>query len=94
MLDRSDEDLIEAVQRELQQLLGWRAEPAFARISRWRRAMAQYTVGHARRVEEIRARAAALPGLALAGNAYDGIGIPDCIRLGRAAARQLAGPRS
>jgi oxygen-dependent protoporphyrinogen oxidase len=49
--------------------------------------MAQYTLGHQQRVEEIRARAAAIPGLYLAGNAYDGIGIPDCINTGRAAAK-------
>ena len=51
------------------------------------RSMAQYTLGHAQRLEEIRRRAAAIPGLYLAGNAYEGIGIPDCIHTGRAAAR-------
>ena len=59
------------------------------RSSRWRRAMAQYAVGHQDRTARIAARVAALPGLRLAGNAYDGIGIPDCIRLGRQAAREL-----
>jgi oxygen-dependent protoporphyrinogen oxidase len=49
--------------------------------------MAQYTLGHQQRVAEIRARARAIPGLHLAGNAYDGIGIPDCIQTGRAAAK-------
>jgi oxygen-dependent protoporphyrinogen oxidase len=48
--------------------------------------MAQYTVGHAARLQEIQARMAAIPGLYLAGNAYTGIGIPDCIRMGKAAA--------
>ncbi len=51
--------------------------------------MAQYAVGHQERRQRIAARVAALPGLRLAGNAYDGIGIPDCIRLGRLAAREL-----
>jgi oxygen-dependent protoporphyrinogen oxidase len=51
--------------------------------------MAQYTVGHAQRIEEIRARAAEIPGLHLAGNAYEGIGIPDCIRTGRQAAKNI-----
>jgi oxygen-dependent protoporphyrinogen oxidase len=51
--------------------------------------MAQYAVGHQERVKRIGERAAALPGLRLVGNAYDGIGIPDCIRLGRVAAREL-----
>jgi oxygen-dependent protoporphyrinogen oxidase len=49
--------------------------------------MAQYTLGHQQRIEEIRTRSAAIPGLHLAGNAYDGIGIPDCIQAGRAAAK-------
>ena len=53
--------------------------------------MAQYAVGHKDRMQRINARVAALPGLRLAGNAYDGIGVPDCIRLGRQAARELAG---
>ena len=51
--------------------------------------MAQYSVGHRERIARIAARVAALPGLRLAGNAYDGIGIPDCIRLGRQAAKEL-----
>ena len=51
--------------------------------------MAQYTVGHSERVAEIRSRAAAIPGLYLAGNAYEGIGIPDCIRMGRDAAERI-----
>jgi oxygen-dependent protoporphyrinogen oxidase len=51
--------------------------------------MAQYTVGHAARMKEIKARAAAIPGLQLAGNAYDGIGIPDCVRTGRFAAKNI-----
>ena len=53
--------------------------------------MAQYAVGHKQRMERISACVAALPGLRLAGNAYDGIGVPDCIRLGRQAAREAGG---
>jgi oxygen-dependent protoporphyrinogen oxidase len=51
--------------------------------------MAQYAVGHQDRIARIATRVAALPGLRLVGNAYDGIGIPDCIRLGRKAAKEL-----
>jgi oxygen-dependent protoporphyrinogen oxidase len=51
--------------------------------------MAQYAVGHQERRERIAQRVASLHGLRLAGNAYDGIGIPDCIRLGRQAAKDL-----
>ena len=69
-------------------------EPDHVQVSRWRRAMAQYAVGHKERMARINARVAALPGLRLAGNAYDGIGVPDCIRLGRKAARELAARRA
>jgi oxygen-dependent protoporphyrinogen oxidase len=89
-----DSELVATVRRELSEILGEKilpptAEPEHAQISRWPRAMAQYTVGHQERMARIHARVAALPGLKLAGNAYDGIGIPDCIRLGRKAAREL-----
>jgi oxygen-dependent protoporphyrinogen oxidase len=94
LLDEPDAALIATVRRELNEILGKKilgaeVDPEHAQVSRWRRAMAQYAVGHKERVERIRARVAALPGLRLAGNAYDGIGIPDCIRLGRQAAREL-----
>jgi len=89
VLDRSDEEILEGVHQELEALLGWRAKPLAVRLARWRKAMAQYTVGHSQRVARIQERLKSLPGLALAGNAYDGIGIPDCIRLGRQAAKAL-----
>jgi len=67
-----------------------RTEPDHVQVARWPRAMAQYAVGHQERMQRISALVEKLPGLRLAGNAYDGIGIPDCIRLGRRAARELA----
>ena len=93
-LAEPDARLIATVRRELTEILGPRTlpsalEPEQARVARWPRAMAQYAVGHRQRMERIAARVADLPGLCLAGNAYDGIGIPDCIRLGRQAARDL-----
>ena len=72
-------------------LLGIAAEPMLVRVERYRRAMPQYAVGHLDRVAAIEARAAALPGLALAGAAYRGVGIPDCIHSGEVAADALAG---
>lgn len=87
LLDRGDDELIETVQQELQTLLGWRARPAFIRLSRWRRSMAQYEVGHSARMQRIEQILGGFGPLWLAGNAYSGIGIPDCIRTGRAAAR-------
>jgi oxygen-dependent protoporphyrinogen oxidase len=94
LLDQPDEVLIATARREIAEILGSRVvglhiEPEEARVSRWRRAMAQYAVGHLERVARIRGRVATLPGLHLVGNAYDGIGIPDCIRLGRKAVREL-----
>jgi oxygen-dependent protoporphyrinogen oxidase len=94
LLTDSDADLVATVRRELSEILGPKVlpltlEPEVAQVSRWRRAMAQYAVGHHERQQRIAERVAALPGLRLAGNAYDGIGIPDCIRLGRRAAKEL-----
>jgi oxygen-dependent protoporphyrinogen oxidase len=94
LLDQSDDVLIATVRRELSEILGARVVgphiPAEAtQVSRWRRAMAQYAVGHQERMKRVNERMAGLPGLRLAGNAYDGIGIPDCIRTGRNAAKEL-----
>ena len=94
MLAESDATLVRTVRREMSEILGSKIfsaalEPEYAQVSRWHRAMAQYAVGHRDRMQRINARVAALPGLRLVGNAYDGIGVPDCIRLGRQAAREL-----
>jgi oxygen-dependent protoporphyrinogen oxidase len=94
LLTDTDEALVAIVRRELSEILGDKTislaiEPDHAQVARWRRAMAQYAVGHQERTARIAARVAVLPGLRLVGNAYDGIGIPDCIRLGRQAAREL-----
>ena len=94
LLDESDAVLVATVRRELSEILGAKVagiqiEPEATQVSRWRRAMAQYAVGHQDRIKRINALVAELPGLKLAGNAYDGIGIPDCIRTGRKAAKEL-----
>ena len=96
LLSVPDDRLVATVRRELGELLGKHvfdpaAEPEHAQVSKWQRAMAQYAVGHKERMARVHARLATLAGLRLAGNAYDGIGVPDCIRLGRRAARELAG---
>lgn len=85
----SDDQLIGIVRNELQQILGLRAEPLFARVYKWKSAMAQYGVGHLERLQRIEQLCRQLPGLALAGNAYRGIGVPDCVRSGRDAAISL-----
>jgi len=89
LLAEQDDVLVSTVRRELKEILGIEAEPEHTQVSRWRRAMAQYAVGHQKRAKRVAEHVATLPGLKLAGNAYDGIGIPDCIRLGRLAAREL-----
>src|ERR1019366_1682443 len=78
----------EAGTQELREIADLPAPPRFTRIARWPRSMAQYTVGHPARQAELEARLAQIPGLYVAGNASQGIGIPDCIRMGRAAAEK------
>jgi oxygen-dependent protoporphyrinogen oxidase len=90
ILAESDSAIIATVVRELHEILGFEATPMFSRIFRWPNSMAQYAVGHGVRVAEIEARTAAIPGLQLVGNAYTGIGIPDCIRMGKQAAESVS----
>ena len=90
VLQFSDEEITAIARRELKQILKLDAEPRFVRIYRWQASMAQYTPGHLERLERIDKSLAALPGLALAGNAFKGIGVPDCIRSGQDAAAKLA----
>ena len=85
----ADSQIIGIVRNELQQILGLRADPLFARVYKWKSAMAQYGVGHLERLDRIEHLREQLSGLALAGNAYRGIGVPDCVRSGRDAAKAL-----
>ena len=84
----SDDQILGIVRNELQQIIGLRTAPLFARVYKWKSAMAQYSVGHLERLERIERLRQQLPGLTLAGNAYKGIGVPDCVRSGREAAKQ------
>jgi len=85
----SDEALVDAARDELHSIMGIEAEPVFQNIARWPNSMAQYTVGHEKRVARIEELTRAIPGLYLAGNAYHGIGIPDCVRMGQEAATKI-----
>jgi oxygen-dependent protoporphyrinogen oxidase len=89
ILNESDDSLVAIAREELRQIIGLNAAPLFTTVSRWPQSMAQYTVGHTVRVAEINKRVAAIPGFHLAGNAYDGIGLPDCVRTGRLAASRI-----
>jgi oxygen-dependent protoporphyrinogen oxidase len=92
-LNLSDGEVVTLVRQELKEILNFSFDPLFCRIHRWPASMAQYPVGHAERLRKIQSRLEDLPGIYLAGNAYSGIGISDCIRTGRAAAqRAIATP--
>ena len=86
-----DAALIAAARAELAVLLGAEGEPLFARVNRFVKAMPQYQVGHLARVDAIEAAARRMRGLALAGAAYRGVGIADCVRSGEEAAERLLG---
>ncbi|MEI6241578.1 MAG: protoporphyrinogen oxidase [Planctomycetia bacterium] len=88
-----DGPLVDLVQREIATVIGARGTPRLVQIDRWAGAMPQYHVGHVDRVALIRERLAALPGLAVAGAAYEGVGIPQVIASGQAAARAVAGKK-
>ncbi|MGH9805361.1 MAG: protoporphyrinogen oxidase [Candidatus Acidiferrales bacterium] len=85
-LELSDAEVRALVRRELENILGVSGEPLFSRIYRWPRALPQYAVGFPDLQRAIAARLAGQPGLFLCGNAYEGVGVPDCIRSGRLAA--------
>jgi oxygen-dependent protoporphyrinogen oxidase len=89
VLDTPDDEVFAAVAKDLRDIVGITAAPRFARVYRWRGAMAQYVRGHLARVQQIEGLRRGIPGLELAGNAYRGIGVPDCIASGQAAATAL-----
>jgi oxygen-dependent protoporphyrinogen oxidase len=89
-IDQSDDELTALVRDELRALLGIVAEPLLVDVARWRQVMPQYGVEHASLVARIRERAAQHANLELAGNAYEGVGIPHCVRGAEAAAARLA----
>ena len=84
-----DDELVALARGELRHL-GIEAEPYLSRVHRWPRGMPQYVLGHPERLERIESALADHPGLALAGAAYRGVGVPDCVHSGEEAARSLA----
>ncbi len=89
VLNEDDAGLVRIAREQIGPLLGIGGEPLFARVNRYPRAMPQYLVGHARRVDAIEGSLARLPGLRLVGGAYRGVGIADCVRSGEEAADAL-----
>ena len=87
VLQRDDAELVEAVRAELVEALGPLPPVLGSRVTRWGGGLPQYAVGHLDRVARVRRALEVLPGLAVAGAAYDGVGVPACVGSGRQAAR-------
>jgi len=87
---KSDSELLEIATREVQELLGVSSKPSWQKLVRWDQAMPQYLTGHLDRVKRIRELLNQTPNLHVIGNAFEGVGIPQCIRLARTTAEAMA----
>ncbi len=90
-LQRDDAELTALVLADLGPLIGLDAAPIDSLVVRWGGGLPQYAVGHVDKVARVRAAVAAVPGLAVCGATYDGVGIPACIASGRQAADRVLG---
>ncbi|MFD5078607.1 protoporphyrinogen oxidase [Streptomyces sp. NPDC058371] len=93
VLGRDDEGLVDVSRHDLREATGLDAAPVATRVTRWSDGLPQYPVGHHARVARVRDHLGKLPGLAVCGAAYDGVGIPACIASAYAAVDQLRGER-
>ncbi len=89
MMDLSDEEMIAAARDEFRALCGVEAAPILTEVRRWPRAMPQYEVGHLERADTIDSLVASIGGLGLAGSAYRGVGVPDCVHGAEQAAENI-----
>ncbi len=90
LVDLPDAELVEIAWSELNRMLGVSGHPELTRVYRWKNCMPQYHVGHLDLVQRINHRVSRLPGLELAGNGYQGVGIPVCVAAGKSAAQRVA----
>ncbi len=90
LMDKSDDELLAIAKKEIHELLGAQSLPRWQTIVRWTEAMPQYLVGHPSLVTAIRQSVEVDASLRLVGNAFDGVGIPQCIQLARKAAEHFA----
>lgn len=86
----SDQVLLETAMGGLKRTMGLKASPTVSRVFRWPRAMAQYRVGHLAKMDQVDQAMQKAPGLYLAGAAFRGVGLPDCVREGTAAAEKVS----
>ncbi|MFQ5580491.1 MAG: protoporphyrinogen oxidase [Nitrospiria bacterium] len=89
LVGRDEDELIGLVRKELQPILGIQAEPVVAKTFRWIKSRPQYNLGHLDRIAMIEKEAKKHPGFFLAGAAYRGVGLPDCIRQGMETAEKI-----
>ncbi len=88
-INAQDEELIAISKSQLRQLLDLDEEPSEALVHRWPIGLPEYRVGHRERIQNLKNLSDAYPTLGLAGNYLDGVGMPDCVRVGRKAVRQM-----
>ncbi len=91
LLDLDDEELIRATRGEFSKFMRLGDDPQHCLVTRWVRFLPEYAAGHLEVIHEAQRRIARFPGLALAGSAYHGVGIPDCIKSGETAAESVFG---
>jgi protoporphyrinogen/coproporphyrinogen III oxidase len=89
LAEMPDDQLLSLVRKHTETLLHIQGDPVFCDIAHWPRTMPQYHVGHKDLVASIESRVASIPNIQLAGNAYHGVGIPDCIHGGELAAERI-----
>jgi oxygen-dependent protoporphyrinogen oxidase len=90
VVDLSDAELIELASQELRDILGWQGRiPKWQGVIRWREAMPQYLVGHVARMRQLEQTLAPYPTLKVCGAGYAGVGIPQCVRGARKAAKEI-----
>jgi oxygen-dependent protoporphyrinogen oxidase len=93
IMEKSDAELVQIVLEQMRSIIGLpaSAKPLFSRVFRWHLGMPQYTIGHLDRVETIEQRCDRIPGLALAGGGYRGVGLPNCIESGERGVTKVLG---
>ena len=89
ILSHDDDVMVSYVREELSKIVGIKKDPLYSKVYRWDRSMPQYTCGHLDRIQGIRTEVQSLQGLYLTGAAYEGIGIPDCIRDGTRVGKEV-----
>ncbi len=90
IVSESDEVILSAVRKDLKKIMNIDEHPEYQSIKRWNKAMPQYIVGHQQRIEKFQSNLANnLPGIHVAGAAYEGLGLPDCIDQGEAVVKKV-----